>query len=54
MAKKKDRDGRERQAGSNVIERAEAEGLDLIRFLYVDHGGVVRGKATSRRWRCRR
>ncbi|HZD68510.1 MAG TPA: glutamine synthetase family protein [Actinomycetes bacterium] len=48
MAKKKDRDGRERQAGSNVIERAEAEGLDLIRFLYVDHGGVVRGKATSR------
>src|SRR6266545_2799583 len=48
MAKKKDRDGRERQAGSGVIERAEAEGLDLIRFLYVDHGGVVRGKATSR------
>jgi glutamine synthetase len=48
VAKKKDRDGRERQAGSGVVERAEAEGLDLIRFLYVDHAGVVRGKATSR------
>ncbi len=48
MAKKKDHDGRERQAGSRVVERVEAEGLDLIRFLYVDHGGVVRGKATSR------
>ena len=33
---------------ARVVERAEAEGLDLIRFLYVDHGGVVRGKATSR------
>src|SRR5262245_60407170 len=56
MAKKK---GRERTAEaiedtdglgarSRVVERAAAEGLDLIRFLYVDHGGVVRGKATSR------
>ncbi len=54
MAKKK---GREQTAGmveglepaaARVVERAEAEGLDLIRFLYVDHGGVVRGKATSR------
>jgi glutamine synthetase len=33
---------------ARVVQRAEAEGLDLIRFLYVDHGGVVRGKATSR------
>jgi glutamine synthetase len=48
MAKKKAREGRARQAGAGVVERAEAEGLDLIRFLYVDHGGVVRGKATSR------
>jgi glutamine synthetase len=48
MAKKKDRDGRERRDGAGVVERAEAAGLDLIRFLYVDHGGVVRGKATSR------
>ncbi len=54
MAKKK---GREHTAGmvdgldpsgARVVQRAEAEGLDLIRFLYVDHGGVVRGKATSR------
>jgi glutamine synthetase len=48
---------RERTVGSieslepnaaRVVQRAEMEGLDLIRFLYVDHGGVVRGKATSR------
>lgn len=57
MAKKK---GREHSAGlrddtarlgeraAAVVERAGAEGLDLIRFLYVDHGGIVRGKATSR------
>jgi glutamine synthetase len=47
MAKKK---GREQAGGrpQDVVERAAAEGLDLIRFLYVDHGGVVRGKATSR------
>jgi glutamine synthetase len=56
MAKKKGRDrtaeaveGAEGlEARSRVVERAEAEGLDLIRFLYVDHGGIVRGKATSR------
>lgn len=35
-------------AAARVVERAEAEGLELVRFLYVDHGGVVRGKATSR------
>jgi glutamine synthetase len=48
MAKKK---GREQAAGGgsqDVVEHANAEALDLIRFLYVDHGGVVRGKATSR------
>jgi glutamine synthetase len=48
MAKKKARAAQERRATSGVVERAEAEGLELIRFLYVDHGGVVRGKATSR------
>ena len=26
----------------------EDAGVELVRFLYVDHGGVVRGKATSR------
>ncbi|MEV4834184.1 glutamine synthetase family protein [Nonomuraea sp. NPDC049486] len=31
-----------------ILERAELEGVELIRFLYVDHGGVVRGKAASR------
>ena len=35
-------------AAAAVVGRAEAEGLDLIRFLYVDHSGVVRGKAASR------
>ncbi|TDC00374.1 glutamine synthetase [Nonomuraea longispora] len=31
-----------------VLERAELEGIELIRFLYADHGGVIRGKAASR------
>src|SRR5206468_5987072 len=31
-----------------VLEQASDAGAELIRFLYVDHGGVVRGKATSR------
>ncbi|MGH8934652.1 MAG: glutamine synthetase family protein [Egibacteraceae bacterium] len=33
---------------AQAVERAEAAGLELIRFLYVDHGGVIRGKAISR------
>jgi glutamine synthetase len=33
---------------SRVVEEANEAGAELIRFLYVDHGGVVRGKATSR------
>jgi glutamine synthetase len=49
MAKKKDRSAdpvaRER---ARVLDACERLGLDLVRFLYVDHGGVVRGKATSR------
>lgn len=32
----------------HVIERAETEEVELVRFLYADHGGVIRGKATSR------
>ncbi|MGV9305157.1 MULTISPECIES: glutamine synthetase family protein [unclassified Nonomuraea] len=32
----------------SVIERAETEGVELVRFLYADHGGVIRGKAVSR------
>jgi glutamine synthetase len=48
MAKKKGRDQAAGGRSQDVVERAAAEGLDLVRFLYVDHGGVVRGKATSR------
>ena len=33
---------------SRVVEQANDAGAELIRFLYVDHGGVVRGKSTSR------
>jgi glutamine synthetase len=49
MAKKRDRpvDPLERER-ARVLEACERLGLDLVRFLYVDHGGVVRGKATSR------
>ncbi len=36
------------EAIHRVLERADAAGAELVRFLYVDHGGVVRGKATSR------
>jgi glutamine synthetase len=48
MAKKKDRpaDPVERER-ARVLEACERLDLDLVRFLYVDHGGVVRGKATS-------
>ncbi|WP_113703524.1 glutamine synthetase family protein [Nonomuraea lactucae] len=31
-----------------ILERAELEGVELVRFLYADHGGVIRGKAASR------
>ncbi len=30
-----------------VVARAEADGLALVRFLYADHGGIIRGKAAS-------
>ena len=29
-----------------IVARAEAEGLQLVRFLYCDNGGVIRGKST--------
>ncbi|MDF5755995.1 glutamine synthetase family protein [Spongiactinospora sp. TRM90649] len=35
-------------AARRVLERSEIEGIELIRFLYADHGGVIRGKAASR------
>lgn len=31
-----------------IRERAEVDEVELIRFLYADHGGVIRGKAASR------
>jgi glutamine synthetase len=36
------------EAIGRVMKQANDAGAELIRFLYVDHGGVVRGKATSR------
>ena len=33
---------------ARVVTASEDAGVELVRFLYVDHGGVVRGKATSR------
>jgi glutamine synthetase len=33
---------------ARVVGESDRAGLELVRFLYVDHGGVVRGKATSR------
>ncbi|MER7134021.1 glutamine synthetase family protein [Streptosporangium saharense] len=35
-------------AERRVLERVETEGIELVRFLYTDHGGVIRGKAASR------
>jgi glutamine synthetase len=31
-----------------LVEHAAIEGVELIRFLYTDHGGIIRGKATTR------
>jgi len=36
------------EAIGRVMQRADDDGAELVRFLYVDHGGVVRGKSTSR------
>ncbi len=30
-----------------VLAQAEADGISLVRFLYADHGGIIRGKAAS-------
>jgi glutamine synthetase len=49
VPKKKDRPADPvRRERARVLEACERLGLELVRFLYVDHGGVVRGKATSR------
>ncbi len=31
----------------DAVAMAQAQGLELIRFLYADHGGVIRGKSTA-------
>ena len=30
-----------------VLAQAETDGLSIVRFLYADHGGIIRGKAAS-------
>jgi glutamine synthetase len=45
MAKKKERAA---DPAARTLRVCEDAGVELVRFLYVDHGGVVRGKATSR------
>ncbi len=47
MAKKKGQ-GAGKSAADRVVAAAEAADLALVRFLFVDHAGVVRGKAVSR------
>jgi glutamine synthetase len=42
--------GRATPPADAATEKAAVERLELIRFLYADHGGVIRGKATSRRF----
>lgn len=45
MAKKRQKAA---DPAARVMTACEDAGVELVRFLYVDHGGVVRGKATSR------
>jgi glutamine synthetase len=37
-------------AASAAVARAEGGGLELVRFLYADHGGIIRGKAATRQF----
>jgi glutamine synthetase len=39
--------GASREAIAAVAERAQAEGISLVWFLYADHGGIIRGKSAS-------
>ena len=41
---------RETLAIAAAVARADAHGLELVRFLYADHGGVIRGKACTRQF----
>ena len=40
-------DPRQRAAARDAIAAAAGEGFELVRFLYADHGGVIRGKAAA-------
>jgi len=39
--------GADDDAVSAVVEHANASQVSLVRFLYADHGGIIRGKAAS-------
>ncbi len=41
-------DGRLDSSARRVLERVEVEGIELVRFIYADHGGVIRGKSAAR------
>src|SRR5580693_7507017 len=37
-------------AAAAAVVRAEDDNLELVRFLYADHGGIIRGKAATRQF----
>jgi glutamine synthetase len=39
-----------KHAAEAALARADADGLQLVRFLYADHGGIIRGKAATRQF----
>src|SRR5215472_2528165 len=43
-----------RDPATAAVAAAEGAGLELIRFLYADHGGIIRGKAASRQFLAQR
>ena len=38
------------EPADRALELAQVHDLSLVRFLYVDHGGIIRGKAASRQF----
>jgi glutamine synthetase len=39
--------GGDQEAIAAVADRAQSEGISLVRFFYADHGGIIRGKAAA-------
>jgi glutamine synthetase len=37
-------------AVADAVRQADADGLELVRFLYADHGGIIRGKAATKQF----